>query len=52
MAEPEARFEGGKEKTEMLWCHMGYLCTDTDYSFSWVLIYKPFWIIIIPSVQE
>ena len=41
-AAPEARFEDGKEKTEMLQCHIGDLYTDTDYSFSGALISEPF----------
>jgi len=44
MAAPEARFEGGKEQTEMLWRHIDDLYTDADYSFSWALISHPIWI--------
>jgi len=49
MAAPEARFEGGKEKTEMLWRHMGALYTDMGDSFSRMFICKPFWIIFLLS---
>ena len=34
MAAPKARFEGRKEKTEMMLRHTGALYTDADYSFS------------------
>jgi len=38
MAALEAKFEGGKEQSEMLWRHIGDLYTDEDDSFSWALI--------------
>jgi len=37
-----AASEGGKKQTEMLWCYIGDLYTDTDYSFSWALISESF----------
>jgi len=33
MAAPEARFESGKEQTEMLLRHIGPIYIDTHYSF-------------------
>ena len=49
MAALEARFEGGKEKTEMLLRCIDTLQTDADYYFSWALISEPFWITFLLS---
>jgi len=49
MAAPEARFEGEKEQTEMLWRHMCDLYTNVDYSYSWALISEPFLFIFLLS---
>ena len=47
MAALEARFEGEKEQIKMLCSHISDLYTGADYSFSWLLISEPFWIIFL-----